>query len=236
MFSEYALIDIGDICQQKSISVLNKLPDVNGPQLVTSLIKPLVNNLINNKSNNKQNENFLNCFQDDKDVHWIMEVICYGLSLPLADNEQYEAVRDCVNIYCEWLHSLSPSLSQDKFIPYPIRNDPNIYCQKIFGHLYNTFLPRTWNQQTINIEQINDLISKQALICHRILRLLITIANKSDNVINAKTWEQLLIFLLGINEKLLKSPTDKTDIGTQIADRVISTLFQVSQFIFLWLN
>ncbi|XP_027205285.2 ral GTPase-activating protein subunit beta [Dermatophagoides pteronyssinus] len=226
MFSEYALIDIGDICHQKSISVLNKLPDVNGPQLVTSLIKPLVNNLINNKSNNKQNENFLNCFQDDKDVHWIMEVICYGLSLPLADNEQYEAVRDCVNIYCEWLHSLSPSLSQDKFIPYPIRNDPNIYCQKIFGHLYNTFLPRTWNQQTINIEQINDLISKQALICHRILRLLITIANKSDNVINAKTWEQLLIFLLGINEKLLKSPTDKTDIGTQIADRVISTLFQ----------
>ncbi|OTF71795.1 hypothetical protein BLA29_001486 [Euroglyphus maynei] len=226
MFSEYVLIDIGEICQQKSISVLNKLPDVNGPQLVTSLIKPLVNNL-NNKSNNKQNEDFLDCFQDDKDVHWIMEVIGYGLSLPLADNEQYEAVRDCVNIYCEWLHALSPNLSKDKSIPYPIRHDPNIYCQKIFGHLYNTFLPRTWNNQTTNNEAINDLISKQALICHRILRLVIAIATEPDNVISAKTWEHLLIFLLGINEKLLKSPNDRdSDIGTQIADRVISTLFQ----------
>ncbi|KAH7646338.1 hypothetical protein HUG17_1876 [Dermatophagoides farinae] len=224
MFTEYALIDIEDICYQKSISVLNKLPEVNGPQLVTSLIKPLVNNLIN--KSNKQNESFLNCFQDDKDVHWIMEVIGYGLSLPLADNEQYEAVRDCVNIYCEWLHALSPSLSQDKSIPYPIRHDPNIYCQKILGHLYNTFLPRTWNNQTTNTDAINDLISKQALICHRILRLVIAIATERDNVISAKTWEHLLIFLLGINEKLLKSPTDTNDIGTQIADRVISTLFQ----------
>lgn len=216
MYAEFSLIDINEICIQKSISVLNKLPGVNGPQLVTSLIKPLVN-LINDKTESN------NCFQDDKDVLWIMEVIGYGLSLPLSDNEQYEAVRDCVKIYCEWLHALSVNLSHDKFIPKPIKQNPNLYCQKIIGHLYNTFLPRIFT----NPESSNDFISKQALICHRILRLLIPIATEPDNVINSKTWECLLIFLLGINDKLLKSPTNVNDIGTQLADRVISTLFQV---------
>ena len=240
MYTNYAPIEVAQLCKRKSISVLDKLPQINGPQLVTSIIRPLVSLITNsatsvnvNNSNNNNNNNHeeslvqLQCLHDDKDVLWIMEVIGYGLSLPFYDKEQIDAVRDCVNIYYEWFHALSPTVAANKFIPAPIRRDPNLYCQKIIGHFYNIFRPRSFGSN----DNINDLSSKQALFCHRILRLIINIATDRDNVIDAATWECLLVFLLGINEELLKSPIHNEDIGTHIAERVISTLFEVSKHV-----
>lgn len=66
-----------------------------------------------------------------------MEVICYGLSLSLAD---HEAIKDCVNIYCEWLTALLPN--PKICVPQPILNDPNIYSRKIISHLHYLFIPR----------------------------------------------------------------------------------------------
>ena len=44
--------------------------------------------------------------QTEEEVNWCMEVICHGLCLPLED---HMIIRDCVNIYCEWLSALLPS-------------------------------------------------------------------------------------------------------------------------------
>jgi hypothetical protein len=38
--------------------------------------------------------------QTEKDVNWSMDVICFGLLLNL---QEHEIIKDCVNIYCEWL-------------------------------------------------------------------------------------------------------------------------------------
>lgn len=219
MYSEYSTIDINRICVQRSVSVLTKLPGVNGPQLVTTLIKPIVSQI---NANSGENEHLLHCFNDDKDVHWIMEVICYGLSLPLSDNDHFEAVRDCINIYHDWFQVLSPTKNTNKFIPYPIQQDPNTYCQKIIGHFFNIFVSRSHRNQ-----DNSDIISRQALLCHRILRGVIGVVTDKDNILNAETWNSLLEFLLGINNELLKSYVETNDIGTQMADRVISSLFQV---------
>lgn len=222
MYTNYSLVDVNRLCIQKSGSVLDQLPDINGPQLVTSLIRPLAS-LVN--SANSSSGPLKECLQEDKDVLWIMEVIGYGLSLHFYDNNQMDAVRDCVNIYYEWFHALSPSQANNKFIPLPIQRDPNLYCQKMIGHLYNIFKPRKYADN----DNIIDLSSKQALFCHRILRLIINIASDRDNLLNATTWECVLVFLLGINEELLKSQSHNEDIGTQIAERVISTLFEVNK-------
>lgn len=221
MYNEYSIINVNAICVQRSLSVLSKLPEVDGAQLVTSLIRPLISS---GNSNSTANAEWVKCLQDDKDVYWIMEVFCYGLSLPLSDNDQYEAVRACVNFYHDWFQILSPNLSVDKNIPFPIKQDPNVFCQKIIGHLYNIFLPRNLR----NHENITDSISRQAMLCHRILRCIIAVVTDKDNSLNAATWECLLIFLLGINEELLKSYVETNDIGTQMAERVITSLFQVS--------
>lgn len=73
------------------------------------------------------------CFK----VQWCMEVICFGLSLPLAE---HEAIKDCVNIYCEWLTALLPH--PKICVPQPILDDPNIYSRKIISHLHYLFIPR----------------------------------------------------------------------------------------------
>lgn len=66
-----------------------------------------------------------------------MEVICFGLSLPLIE---HESIKDCVNVYCEWLTALSPT--PKICVPKPILDDPNLYCQKIISHFYYLFIPR----------------------------------------------------------------------------------------------
>ena len=44
-------------------------------------------------------------FCREEEITWFMEVICYGLSLPLSE---HDTVKDCVNVYCEWLSALLP--------------------------------------------------------------------------------------------------------------------------------
>ena len=66
------------------------------------------------------------------------QVICFGLSLPLSEGT-YDAIRDCVNVYCEWLSSL---LSPKVGVPRPVVEDPNPYAQDMLHHLYNLFVPR----------------------------------------------------------------------------------------------
>lgn len=66
-----------------------------------------------------------------------MNVICHGLSLPLSE---HETIKDCVNVYCEWLTALYhvPRIS----VPRPICEDPNVFARKIIMHFHNLFVPR----------------------------------------------------------------------------------------------
>lgn len=60
-----------------------------------------------------------------------------GLSLPLTE---HEVIKDCVNVYCEWLTALYqvPRIS----VPRPICEDPNLYARKIINHFHKLFVPR----------------------------------------------------------------------------------------------
>ncbi len=64
-----------------------------------------------------------------------MEVLCYGLTLPLDG----DTVKLCVDVYTDWLMAL---VSQKDSIPPPISREPNLYVQKILRHLSSLFLPR----------------------------------------------------------------------------------------------
>lgn len=170
----------------------------NQPQQQQSTNQEIENDTIVNKdefylqNSNNTISNELNDYtyylKTDRDVHWVMEVICYGLSLPLSTTEHYETVRDCVQIYCEWMHSLTPNKS-NKLIPFPIRDDPNHYFRRILQHLYNIFVPRISSIYTLhNISNstelsMTDIISKQALLCHRVLRTISMIAEDESNLI-----------------------------------------------------
>lgn len=64
--------------------------------------------------------------------------MCYGLTLPLTE---HDTVRDCVNVYCEWLSALHPVPKIS--VPIPVCNDANFYARKIIAHFLNLFMPRS---------------------------------------------------------------------------------------------
>lgn len=205
------------------------------PQFVDSLVKQLVasnENVGGGVESSDEPKNASSILKSDEDVHWIMEVLCYGLTYPLTDNDQIDSFRDCVLIYCQWFQALAPrSLAsiEPSHIPRPIMDEPNIYCLKIIGHMYNIFVQLFDNlkPETVNDEHLNERIQRQALACHRFLRLIITVTTDKDNRLDIDTWECLLTFLLAINEELVEASSNNAA-SQHIDDRIISTLFQVS--------
>lgn len=132
MYSEWA--SLSTLIQQgseESQSVLEKFPPGAGKEVALSIVRQLAANLGITQAGEPSP------LSTDKEVQWCMEVICFGLSLPLAE---HDTVRDCVNIYCEWLSALysTPKIS----VPRPIIDDSNFYARKIISHFHNLFVPR----------------------------------------------------------------------------------------------
>ncbi|XP_056640565.1 ral GTPase-activating protein subunit beta isoform X3 [Diorhabda sublineata] len=205
MYSEWTSLSLSN--DQENNSVLEKFELTISKEITTNLVRQLASNLGITQPPEQSS------LTTDKDVQWCMEVICYGLSLPLTE---HEAIKDCVNIYCEWLTTLL--LNPKICVPKPLLDDPNIYCRKIIGHLRYLFIPRKGESF--------DIIHRQAVLCHRVLRTLQQIAHESK-ILETVTWEILLLFLLDINHTLLSPPSVKDDIADQLCERVLSVLFEI---------
>ena len=139
-------------------STLNKFNALISRDVTSALVKQLSGNLgITQKAEKSP-------FQTDQEVNWCMDVICFGLSLPLTD---HETIKDCVNVYCEWLTCLLPSPKIS--VPMPIVDDPNVYTRKIISHLHNLFVPR---QGEGNFKP--DADSKDSHFYHKTLHVVFT--------------------------------------------------------------
>ncbi|XP_055376402.1 ral GTPase-activating protein subunit beta isoform X3 [Condylostylus longicornis] len=200
----------------QSQSVLNKFPASAGKEVAVNVVRQLASNL--GITQNAEPSHLVK----DEEVLWCMDVICYGLSLPL---QEHETIKDCVNVYCEWMTALHPN--PKICVPKPIIEDPNMYCRKIINHFHNLFVPRHGEIFTfLYLDYGTDVINRQTVLCHRVLRTLQQTAQISQ-IIERETWEVLLLFLLAINDILLAPPTVKDDVGDQLCERVLSVLFEV---------
>lgn len=208
MYSEWTSLTLSiQNYGEENKSVLEKFGLLTSKEVTLAIVKQLVSNL---GITHSPEESPLVL---DKEVQWCMEVICYGLSLPLSE---HESIKDCVNVYCEWLTALLPT--PKICVPKPIIDDPNLFCQRIISHFYYLFIPRKG-------EGI-DTINRQAVLCHRVLRTLKHVSNDSK-ILDRETWECLLLFLIAINDNLLALPTVKDDIADQLCERTLSVLFEV---------
>ncbi|XP_061688334.1 ral GTPase-activating protein subunit beta [Syngnathoides biaculeatus] len=121
-------------------------------------------------------------------VKWTLEVLCFGLSLPL----DCATPRACVDIYAHWMTVL---VSPRDSIPPPVVREPNIYVQKILRHLRTLFLPRSERSGP-----------EYASLCQRVLNAVQLLAREGAGV-SGETWEMLLHFLLCVNQSVLAAPT-----------------------------
>lgn len=171
----------------------------------------------------------------DRDVNWLMEIIGYGLSMPFSLISEQDSVKDCCTIYCEWFAaSLLPYDGQNednkyqqlsKLVPVPIKREPNKYARKMLSHLYNVFLPR---QPMASLGDANlAAVSRQAVLCHRVLRTIESVSQNPSNLMDNQTWDHLLALIVTVSDKLLSPPTEPDDIGTQLHDRILGVLFDL---------
>ena len=141
MYSEWA--SLSTLIQQgseDSQSVLEKFSPGVGREVALSIVRQLASSL---GIAHAAEPSPLNT---DREIQWCMEVICFGLSLPLTE---HDTVRDCVNVYCEWLSALYSSSKIS--VPRPIIEDSNFYARKIISHFHNLFVPRRGEGKPKNV-------------------------------------------------------------------------------------
>ncbi|XP_063311815.1 ral GTPase-activating protein subunit beta isoform X3 [Pelobates fuscus] len=202
MYSEWRTLHLVIKNDQGNTSVLHCYPENVGREVANSVVRPLGQVL--NTPSSIGNESIL---KTDKEVKWTMEVICYGLTLPLEG----DTVKFCVDVYTDWMMAL---VSPKDSIPQPVVREPNMYVQIILKHLQNVFVPR------------QDSAGSQSRLCLQVLRSVQKLARDSASM-TRETWEVLLLFLLQINDTLLAAPTVTGGIAENLADKLIGVLFEV---------
>ncbi|XP_059508671.1 ral GTPase-activating protein subunit beta isoform X2 [Stegostoma tigrinum] len=202
MYSEWRSLQLIIQSDRGHMSVLHSYPSNVGKDVANAVVRPLGQGL--NSSSATSNESIL---KTDKEVKWTMEVLCYGLTLPLDG----ETVKLCVDVYTDWIMAL---VARRDSIPQPVIKEPNLYVQTILKHLQNLFVPRP------------DYAHNQISLCMRVLVAVQKLARESVNM-SRETWEVLLLFLLQINDILLAAPTVPGGLAENLADKLIGVLFEV---------
>ena len=121
-------------------SVLAQFPAESAHNVVINVVKSVSSQLSSLPSQAKLNEaenGAKTTLKTESQIVWFMEVVCHGLSLPLSE---HETIKECVNVYCEWLSALLPNSAAS--VPAPVLEEPNRYARKMIGHLYHLFVPR----------------------------------------------------------------------------------------------
>lgn len=163
-----------------SVSVLSCFPPSVGRDVAVAVVKPLAAGLGNPSTRS--------LLRTDRQVKWTMEVLAYGLTLPL----DRDTVKLCVDVYTDWMMAL---VSQRSSTPPPISRDPNLYVQRILRHLSILFLPSSGQVSPVYMS-----------LCQQVLGSVQSLA-KESSVMSRDTWETLLHFLLRINHTLFAPPT-----------------------------
>uniref|UniRef100_UPI00398E90BE ral GTPase-activating protein subunit beta isoform X4 n=1 Tax=Pristiophorus japonicus TaxID=55135 RepID=UPI00398E90BE len=202
MYSEWRSLQLVIQSDRGHMSVLHSYPNNVGKDVAHAVVRPLGQGL--NSSSATSNESIL---KTDKEVKWTMEVLCYGLTLPLDG----ETVKLCVDVYTDWIMAL---VARRDSIPQPISKEPNLYVQTILKHLQNLFVPRP------------EYAHNQITLCLRVLAAVQKLAREAGNM-SRETWEVLLLFLLQINDTLLAAPTVPGGLAENLADKLIGVLFEV---------
>nr|XP_046167531.1 ral GTPase-activating protein subunit beta-like isoform X4 [Oncorhynchus gorbuscha] len=201
MYSEWRSLHLVVQSDLGHLSVLHSYPPVVGRDVANAVVRPLGVTLGTPSTDNM--------LKTDKEVKWTMEVLCYGLTLPLDG----DTVKLCVDVYTDWIMAL---VAPRDSIPQPIAKEPNLYVQTILKHLHNLFLPRPEHYSPMHFR-----------LCQQVLTAVQKLARESGGGMARETWEVLLLFLLRINDTLLAPPTVGGGIAEKLAEKLISVLFEV---------
>lgn len=200
MYSEWVSLRNTLQRDRKNRSVLHNFPPSVGRDVAHTVVKTLVQ-----PGNQEQMS-----LRTERDVDWVMDVLCYGLTLQMTESDG-EIVKGCVSIYLDWISVLA---NPKKGIPEPLLKAPEKYAKEIFQHFRNLFVRR---------EEGN--LALQASLCIKVLQVIH--ATASEAKMSPLTWEALLQFLMIINDLLLSPPNTSGGLAEHLCEKLISVLLEV---------
>ena len=204
MYSE--CVSLSDNVQQQKygnnvLYSFSKLSSETGHEVVLSVLKPL-EELVSGRSP----ASFLSSAEQ---VEWTMEVIGYGLTLPLSDRQ---LLQGCVSVYRDWLTAL---YFKKRSVPQPIVDNPNRYAPVIFNHFCALFVPRDEPR----------LLEDHVELCCKVVEMVQALIGVKGLKMSRDTWDSVFSFLLHVCNLLLAPPTSSPSLGTSLCDLLIHVLF-----------
>ncbi|XP_047132713.1 ral GTPase-activating protein subunit beta isoform X1 [Hydra vulgaris] len=180
-------------------SVLNSYPQNVGRDVTSSIIRSLVL-LPNDKKG---------FFKTTKDLEWTMDVICYGLTMSLAEAEM---IKNCVFLYLEWITVML--LKPKPGIPVQIIENKEHYFSVMLKHMANLFIPRESSATFV-----------QASFCVKVLQNVREIVEEGH--LKKASLENVLRFYLGVSGHLLSVPPVQGGLAEQLCGKLINCLLNV---------
>ena len=202
MYSDWVSLSENIKHDKSHKSVLSAYPGSVGRDVARTVVRSLVENSAESTSEGM--------FSTPSDVEWVMQVVCFGLGLPLSEGE---TLKGCVTVYLAWLSALSSQQKQE--VPQEILREPNTYCQRILQHFKNLFVPKT-----------EGTLALQASLCMKVLQGVQRISHECRKM-NEQTLKILLQFLLSVSDLLLSPPFVPGGLTEQLCSFLIEVLFDV---------
>ena len=200
MYSEW--LSLADTVKQPRLTdnVLRSFPSHVGQEVVAAIIKPL-----------REQSHGRHLLKTSEQVNWAMQVIGYGLTLPLSHLDLLTA---CSDVYRNWLLVLYAA--NKGAVPLPVTKHPDHYAQVMFDQLCALFISR---------EPEMRLLEDHALTCKYVIDTIYELISMKKLKMSRETWSSLLSFLLHVCDILLSPPPKTPSLGTSLCDVLIHTLF-----------
>lgn len=184
-------------------NVLRSFPRDVSREVVASVIRPL-KDLVRGKTYTASP------LSTREQVEWTLQVVGYGLTLPLSD---HVLLQGCVEVYQDWVFAL---VFQKHTTPLPVSRNPNYYAQIIFNHFCALFVPRELEPR---------LLEEHAYLCKKVLEIVQNLVGAKGLKMERETWNSLFGFLLHVCHLLLAPPIHDPSLGSALSDILIHVLF-----------
>lgn len=219
MYSEWSSL-VDEIRGEVSMdNVLNAYPPHAGKDVVNIIIKSLT-------EAPRAKDLPVSLVTHDQ-VKWTMDVIGYGLAMPLSEQKLMHL---CVDVYESWLSSIH---EPKKSVPRPMKESPDEYIQVIFKQLSQVFTPRPETMPSsssaalsLSSSTIQLLLANQSQLCKRVLSIFHQAVTNSRTSMSREAWDCLLVCLLRVNDLTLSPPLETNSIAANLRVLPVHVLFE----------
>ena len=207
MYSEWSSL-VDEIREENTLNnVLNAYPAHAGKDVVNIVLKSL--------TDTPRAKDLPVSLSTHSQVKWTMDVISYGLALPLSE---HKLIHLCVDVYESWLTAVGNE--PKKSVPKVIKDTPDDYVQLIFKQLSQVFVPRQDGGSSgvgpSSSSAFQLQAENQAVLCRRVLQICHLVVTAPKTKMLRETWDCLLLCLLRVNNIVLSPPPEPNNLASSL--------------------